>query len=217
MTENVQEQKTASPTAEAQERNFANLRKALEEERREKQELAERIAKLESSSKKPAIVDDDDDSDPYVDNRRLEKKLGSFEAKMQEKIEREAEQRARRIIEEERQQSWMKQNPDFYDVMQHAQKLADQDPETAEVILRMPDTFDRQKLVYRTIKSMGIHKPPAPKETIQDKVNNNRKGVYYQPADTPTAPYSITADYSPASQEAAYKKLQALKQGMRGF
>ena len=196
MTENVQEQKTASPTAEAQERNFANLRKALEEERREKQELAERIAKLETFVS-AAVAD--------------------YQAKMQEKIEREAEQRARRIIEEERQQSWMKQNPDFYDVMQHAQKLADQDPETAEVILRMPDTFDRQKLVYRTIKSMGIHKPPAPKETIQDKVNNNRKGVYYQPADTPTAPYSITADYSPASQEAAYKKLQALKQGMRGF
>lgn len=205
---NVQEKNT-------EERNFAAMREALEAERRARKEAEERAARLEASQKATVQSDDTDYGDPYVDDRKLDKKLSSFESKMDQKIERMAEEKARKMIELERQQAWIKQNADFYDVMQHAQKLAEKDPELAETILAMPDTFERQKLVYKSIKAQGVHKPAEAKPSIQDQINNNKKAVYYQPTDKGMAPYSAQGDFSPQGQKAAYEKLLQLKSGLR--
>ena len=68
---------------------------------------------------------------------------------------------------------WLKNNPDFYEVMNHAQAFADKDPELAESILEMPEGFERQKLVYKNIKALGIHKPAEQKPNIQDKIDSS--------------------------------------------
>jgi len=76
----------------------------------------------------------------------------------------------------------MKNNPDFYEVMNHAQKFAERDPELAESILTMPEGFERQKLVYKNIKALGIHKKEEPKPSIQETIDKNRRSPYYQPS-----------------------------------
>ena len=99
--------------------------------------------------------------------------------------------------------------------MKHAQKLVDKDPELAETILEMPDTFERQKLVYKSIKSLGLHKPEESKESIQSKIDANRRTPYYQPSGVASAPYASQGDFSPAGQKNAYDKLKELKNRLR--
>ena len=109
----------------------------------------------------------------------------------------------------------MKQNPDFYDVMQHAQAFADKDPELAETILSMPEGFERQKLVYKNIKALGMHKKEEPKATIQDKIEANRRSPYYQPSGMASPGYSSGGDYSEAGKKNAFDKMQELKKRLR--
>ena len=137
---------------------------------------------------------------------------------MDEKIDKRAEEKARGMVQQERQNNWLKQNPDFYSVMEHANAFADKDPELAETILQMPEGFDRQKLVYKSIKAMGIHKPEVKPSSIQEKIDSNRKGPYYQPSGVGTAPYGVVnggKDYSPAEGKNAYAKMQELKSKLR--
>lgn len=196
--------------------NFAQIRKQLEQEREGRIRAEARADELtKASQQRSSQAEEDDDSEPYVDHKRLDRKLSSFEKRLDEKIEQKAEQKARILIDEERKSQWMKANADFYDVMQHAQKLAEKDPELADTILQMPDGFERQKLVYKSIKSMGIHKPEEPKISIQDKIESNRKSPYYQPSGVANAPYAAAGDFSPAGKENAYKKMQELKNRLR--
>lgn len=184
--------------------------KQLAEERAARQE-AERIAQERSK-----LHNDDDDSDePYVDNKRLNKKLQKFGEQAKQETQSEIKQAVSQALYEERKQNWLKNNQDFYDVMQHAQKFAEKDPELAETILEMPDTFERQKLVYKNIKAMGIHKPQATEPSIQQKIDANRKSPYYQPSGVGTAPYASQGDFSPSGQKNAYDKLQELKRNLR--
>jgi hypothetical protein len=190
-------------------------RRAEEAERRAQQ--AENMAQ-EALQKKQVESDDEGDDEPYVGHKRLARQFSSFEKKMDEKIDKRAEEKARTMVQQERQQGWLRQNPDFYDVMQHADRFADKDPELAETILQMPEGFERQKLVYKTIKAMGIHKPEEKKSTIQDKVDANRRGPFYQPSGVGTAPYGVVnggKDYSPAEGKNAYAKMQELKSKLR--
>ena len=118
-------------------------------------------------------------------------------------------------LREERKNNWIKSNSDFYDVLQHAEKLALRDPDLAESLLEMPEGFECQKLVYKTIKAQGLHKD-APKEpSIQQKIDANRKSPFYQPTGVGTAPYSSQSDFSPAGQKDAYTKMQELKNRLR--
>lgn len=158
---------------------------------------------------------DDDSSEPYVDHKRLSRQLASFERKMDEKIERKSEEKASAMVAKERKESWLRQNPDFYEVLQHADKFAEQDPELAETILTMPEGFDRQKLVYKNIKALGINKPKVAAPSIQEKVDANRRSPYYQPSGVGSAPYAAQGDFSPAGQKAAHAKMQELKNKLR--
>lgn len=215
----TQQPEAAQPKQNDKEYNFraleAKYERQLQEERQARAE-AERQAREILSQRQAHNDDDDDDSEPYVDQKRLAKKLSSFEKKLEEKIDRKAEEKARSLLEKERKDTWLRQNPDFYDILQHAESFANQDPELAETILQMPEGFERQKLVYKTIKSLGIHKPKTAESTVQQKVDANRRSPYYQPSGIGTAPYNSVGgsgkNYSPTEMKTAYDQLQQLKQ-----
>jgi hypothetical protein len=201
--------------------NFAQLRKQVEQERtarqqaeNEKAELMEQINRV--AKQKLAVEDDDDANDePYIDKRRLKKELVKVVQQTTSDTDTKINNAVQKALAEERRNMWMKNNPDFYEVMNHAQKFAEKDPELAETILEMPDTFERQKLVYKNIKALGLHKKEEPQPTIQDTVNRNQRNPYYQPSGVGTAPYASQADYSPAGQKNAYEKLKELKGRLR--
>lgn len=199
--------------------NFRNLeakyQRELQQERAARQE-AERLAQEAMSRKSQSVDEDDDSSEPYVDHKRLAKQFSSFEKRMDEKIDKKAEEKARTMVAETRKSDFLRNNPDFYEVLQHAEKFAQNDPDLAESILEMPESFERQKLVYKNIKALGLHKPEVKQPSIQEKVDANRRSPYYQPSGVASAPYSGGAgDFSPTGQKSAYQKMQELKNKLR--
>lgn len=185
----------------------------LAQERAERERLTRELEQRQRHSNKEE--EDDEESEPYVDNKRLTKKLAKFGEQAKQQTQTEIRQAVQTALHEERKNNWLKQNPDFYDILQHAEKFAQRDPELAESILEMPEGFERQKLVYKNIKALGIHKPEEKKSSIQEKVDANKRSPYYQPSGVGTAPYSTSGDFSPLGQEQAYKKMQELKKQLR--
>lgn len=213
-SEQIQEQKQSD-----KEINFARIRKQLEDERYARQQAEQRAQELERLAQENQNVridiEDDHADEPYVDHKRLEKRFAKFEQKTKAATKDEIKNAVNSALAEERKNQWLKANPDFYEIMGHAQTFAEKDPELAETILQMPDTFERQKLVYKNIKALNLHKKPEPQQSIQDKVDQNRRSPYYQPSGVGSAPYGMQGDYSPAGQQNAYKKMQELKQKLR--
>jgi len=203
------------------EQNLAKQRLYYEnkllQERRAREEAERRAQELSSIKQKHVEEDDDDDDEPYVDRRKLTKTLSKFSQQTRQETQSEIQKAVQMALNEERKQGWLKQNNDFYDVMAHAEKLAQKDPELAEAILAMPDTFERQKLVYKNIKSMGLHLPPEEKKNdVQDRINKNRQSPNYHPSNIPTSPYNtVVGDFSEAGRKAAYERVQALKKNLR--
>lgn len=194
----------------------AKFQRQLEQERNARLEAEKKAAELERARASARQDDDeDDDAEPYVDHKRLNKKLAKFGEQSKQQVQSEIQRAVQMAIQEERKNNWIKQNSDFHDVLQHANKLAEQDPELAESILEMPEGFERQKLVYKSIKSLGLHKPQPKEFSIQDKVNANKKAPYYQPSGVNGSPYSNQSDFSPAGQKQAYEKMQELKRNLR--
>lgn len=217
MTEQMQEN-TKEVQENSKEYNFrmleAKYEKRLEEERRareqDKVEFQKTLEELKNSR-----YEEDNEDEPYVDNKKLEKKLAHFGEQTKKQTQTEINNAVQTALREEKRQNWLKQNPDFSDVLKHAEKLAEKDPELAETILQMPDPFERQKLAYKTIKSMRLHEPTPKEIPVQDRINQNKRNLYYQPSDVATAPYSTVGDFSPAGQKQAYEKMQELKKGLR--
>lgn len=178
----------------------------LNTERAEKERLQHELSQRQAPKD-----DDEDDSEPYVDHKKLKREQAKFGQQMKQETSTEIQRAVSHALKEERKQSWMKTNPDFHEVMSHAEKFAQSDPELAETILEMPDGFERQKLVYQTIKGRGLHKAPEKATSIQDKIDANRRSPYYQPTGVGSAPYSTSADYSQTGQKQAYEKMQSLK------
>lgn len=210
---------TEAPKQDDREINFRKqermYQKLLEDERKARQE-AERL--LQEKTQKSASVEEnesDEEDEPYVDHKRLARKFSKFEEQLEKKIEKRAEEKARSIYEEEKKQQWLSNNPDFYEVMNLADKFAEKDPELAETILKMPDTFERYKLVYKNIKAYGLHKSDDKPSEIQNAINNNKKGLYYQPTGMSTPPYSSRGDFSPQGQRTAYDKMKELQSRLR--
>jgi len=174
---------------------------------------AEKIA--QEAQQRKQVVDEDDDSEPYVDHKKLKREQARFGQEIKQQTQTEIKQAVQQALAQERQQNWIKSNPDFYDILQHAEKFAQQDPELAEAILEMPDTFERQKLVYKNIKALGVHKPKPVESSIQQKVDANRRSPYYQPTGVAASPYSAQGDFSQAGQKNAYDQMQKLKNQLR--
>ncbi len=190
-------------------------------EARYKRELAEATARAESAERATQELtrnksqDDDDDSEPYVDHKRLQKKLDRFGQNTQSDIQRAMESAKNAAKEELKQEMWLENNPDFYDVLKHADKFAQRSPKLAESILRMPEGFERQKLVYQNIKELGVDQPEKKTSGVQEKVDANRRSPYYQPSGVGAPPYSSVANFSPAGQKDAYQKMKDLQSTLR--
>src|SRR6185437_5199048 len=103
----------------------AKFEKQLAQERAARLE-AERIAQEAQNRKAP--IEEDDDSEPYVDNKKLNKKLQHFGEQTKKQTQAEIQDAVQKAIYEERKSSWIKNNPDFYEVLQHAEKFAQKDP-----------------------------------------------------------------------------------------
>lgn len=187
----------------------------LEQERMARQQAEDRVAALEKSNKPQQDEDDDDDAEPYIDKKRLQKTLNRVIPKVQAEAKQDVRQEVQRALTEERRANWVRNNPDFQEIMSHAQAFAEKYPEEAETILEMPEGFDRQKLVYHAIKRQSLHKKPEPQPSIQDKVDANRRSPYYQPSSMGAAPYAASGDFSQAGQKNAYAKMQELKSKLR--
>ncbi len=199
-----------------------NFRKVEEKARRDKEEMQARIDDMErklqeASTRKQMEEDDKDDDEPYVGHKRLEKKLSSFERKLEEKIDKRAEEKARMLIGQKEEEDWIKNNSDFGDVLKEENlvKLVNKAPGLAESIKRMPDGIEKQKLVYNTIKSMGLDKPEQKQQSIQEKIDANRRSPYYQPSGMGTAPYNAVGDFSESGQKNAYSKMKELQKRLR--
>lgn len=191
-------------------RELSQRKAEIEEERARRIELERRF---EESRKQND--DDDEESEPYVDYKKLNKKLAKHGQQVKQETQGEIQRAVQTALHEERKQNWIKQNSDFYDVMKLAQKLYEKDQELAETILEMPDTFERQKLVYKNIKALGLDKPEVKQPSIQEKVDANRRSPFYQPSGVATSPYSSQGDFSPNGQKSAYEKMQELKSRLR--
>jgi hypothetical protein len=186
----------------------ASYEKKLAEKENALKEYERRLEELSRTQN-----DKEDDYEPYVDEKKLNKKLTQFGQQTQQQTQQEI----RKMLKEERDQMWVQSHSDFDEIMkgENLQKFANKDPELAKTILEMPDTFERKKLVYNNIKALGLHKPEEPKENIQDLINNNPRKLYYQPSNVGQGPYNSSGDFSQKGQKEAYEKMQELKSRLR--
>ncbi len=196
--------------------NFRQIEKKLSEEREARVREAARVGELEkeilSLRAQQTQVEEEDTSEPYVDHKKLTKTLSKFGQNTQSEIQKAMEIAKKNAKEELKQEMFLESKPDFYDVIQnHANKLMEVAPELAGSILKMPDSFERQKLVYHNIKSLGLDKPQAKEQSIQEKIDANRKTPYYQPSNVGASPYAAVGDFSSSGQKNAYSKMQELK------
>jgi hypothetical protein len=216
MTANSQESQAPVAQTSDKEMNFRKLEAKYQAEIERERSARLDLERKMQESQKPIPQDDENDNEPYVDHRKLNKTLAKFGEQTKQQTQTDIQRAVNIAIQEERKANWLKSNSDFYEVLQHAEKLALKNPDLAESILEMPDGFERQKLVYKTIKSQGLHQPEQKAPSIQDKVDANRRGPFYQPSSVGTAPYAgSAADFSPNGQKEAHAKMIALKERMR--
>ncbi len=210
--ENVaQEQKQSD-----KELNFRRLESKYQQEvayeRAKREEIEKRFQELSQS--KP-VEQEEDDTEPYVDHKKLTKSLNKFGQNTQAEIWKAMQQAKHLAKEELKQELFLENTPDFYPVLEYAEKFAQRSPKLAENILRMPEGFERQKLVYNTIKELGIDKPEVKQSTIQEKIDSNKRSAFYQPTSVGASPYSSASDFSQNGQEQAYQKMKELQSRLR--
>lgn len=211
----------AESQAQDQKPSDKELNFRRQEEKFQREIAQERAARLELERKlmemqKPQVSShEDDDDEPYVDKKKLNKTLEKFGQQSKQETQSEIQKAVNMALEKERQTNWLKGNSDFHDVLQHAEKLALLDPELADSILSMPEGFERQKLVYKNIKALGLHKPREEISDVQKKVNANQRSPYYQPSGVASSPYSPQSDFSPSGQKNAYDKMKELQKQLR--
>lgn len=216
MTEPTSENQVQEIKSNEKELNFRRQEEKYERllaQERAKREEAERLAQQYAHQK--TIEEDDDDSEPYVDHKKLNKTLSRFGQNTQTEIQKAMEVAKKTAKEELKREMWLENNPDFYEVLNHAEKFAQKAPKLAETILKMPEGFERQQLVYQNIKELGLHRPEEKQSSVQDKIDANRRSPFYQPSGMGTSPYAAVGDYSSGGQKQAYDKMKELQQRLR--
>lgn len=223
MTQISQESQTQTPEQKPNDKdyNFRALEAKLQQERaarlqaeKEAQE-AKKMAEEATVRNNRTNEEDDDDSEPYVDKKKLNKFGANLKQTTQSEIQKAMAMAKTQAKEELKQEMYLESNPDFFQTLQHADKFAEKNPRLAESILRMPEGFERQRLVYENIKALGVDRPETKQPTIQDKIDANRKSPYYQPTGVAPPPGSMGGDFSPAGQKNAYEKMKQLKAQLR--
>lgn len=202
------------------EQNLGRMRQkyeyALAQEAQRREELERQVQELAQRRNEPQ-EEEEDLSDPYVDHKRLDKKLNKFGQNTEKNIQNAMQQAKQLAKEELKQEMFLDNNADFHDVLEtYSEDFAKRHPKLAENILRMPQGFERQKLVYQTIKELGVDKPKTKEMSIQEKVDANRRSPYYQPSGVVgSAPYSQVGDFSTQGQKNSYDKMKDLQKRMR--
>jgi hypothetical protein len=218
MTDNTENVQVQTNQVSDKELNFRKLeakyQQELGAERARREDMEKRFNEMSQQQNQVQDVEEDE-PEPYVDHKRLEKKLAKFGQSNQSQIEKAMQQAKIQAKEELKQEMFLDNNPDFYNVLELADKFAERSPKLAENILRMPAGFDRQKLVYQTIKELGLHKDEVKQQTIQEKVDAARRSPYYQPSSVGAAPYQSVGNYSPDGQKQAYDKMKELQSRLR--
>lgn len=223
ITMTVQTETSQAPQQENKsndkEHNFrmqqAKYERQLAQERASRLELEKEVQRL-SQERSRQVEPDDDDSEPYVNDKKLNKTLARFGENTKKEIQSEIEKGVKIALQEDKKQSWLRNNPDFYDVLENnADKFAAKDPELADSILQMPDNFERQKLVYKNIKALGIDRPEQKQPSIQETIDKNKRSPHYHPSGVGTAPFASSGDFSQQGQKQAYEKMQQLKNQLR--
>lgn len=176
----------------------------------------ERLSReLQERSKQETEASYVNENDPYVDHKKFNNTLSKFTQNTQSEIQKAMSMAKEAAKEELKQEIFLDNNPDFYDVLKLADKFAQKAPRLAESILKMPEGFERQKLVYQNIKELGIDRPEIKQPSIQEKIDANKRSPYYQPSGVGAAPYAQVGDFSPVGQKSAYDKMQELKNRLR--
>lgn len=218
---NANQEVKTDTTAENLTKQRKHYEKQLEQERLEKLQLQKKLEEIEKEHSRLSPInvqhDDEEDDEPYVDRKRFKRGLNQFGEQIKAQTKAEIEQAVQMALEQERRANYLKDNSDFNQVMNEdtIQKFATRHPRLAENILRMPDGFERQKLVYENIKALGLDKPERKESSIQEKVDANRRSPFYQPTGVGTAPYAPTGDFSAVGQKNAYAKMKELKDRLR--
>jgi hypothetical protein len=198
--------------------NFRLLERRLDLETRARIEAEKKVEEL-SRRAVPVKQDDDeeDDPEPYIDKKKLKNQLNKFGQNTQQDIEKAVQRGKLEAKEEMKQELWLEKNEDFEQIMseKNTEKFFVEHKELANTILRMPDTFERQKLVYQTMKRLGIDKPAQKVSDTQQKIDANRTKGSYQPSGMGSSPYVNGGDFSESGKKAAYDKIQALKKNIR--
>lgn len=189
-------------------------RMEIQKERERVEAMQREMQELKSMLNRNSDVEEVDD-DPYVDQRKLNKKLEQFGKKSQEQTQSQIQTAINKAIQEDRRDRWLDQNKDFYEVLNHANKLYETDPELAETILQMPESFERQKLVYKNIKALGLHKDKPKEPSMQEQIDAKRRGPYYQPTGEASSPYGRSGDFSNQGKKSAYDYMKQLQNNMR--
>ena len=222
MTVPTQENQAQVAAPSDKEMNFRNLERKLDQERQARQQAEERAIAAERAAQERASMsrlneDEDDDSEPYVDKKKLNKTLAKFGEQTQKQTKQEIQMAVQQALDEERRNNYLKENSDFNKVMEasNIEKFANMHPRLAENILRMPEGFERQKLVYENIKAMGLDKPEQKAPSVQEKIDANRRSPYYQGSGVGAAPYASQGDFTPGGMKGAYEKMQELKNRLR--
>ncbi len=212
---------TSPPENKSAEYNFQQMRKQLENERYAREQAEMRAKQYEdqinefktSQSKKKDEDEDDSYAEPYVDKKTLDKRFKNWESSLDERIDKKAEQKARIMLEQERQSTFLRENKDFDKVMtpDMLQKFVDTYPEVAEGILQnMPDDFNRQKHVYKTIKSLKLHMRPEEAVPVEKVIEKNQKSGLYQPSNVAPSAFKASGDFSKDGQKQAYEQMRDL-------
>lgn len=204
------------------EQNLGRMRQKYEyelaREQARREQLEQQINELKQHRQQLQEEPEDDTSEPYVDHKKLEKKLNRFGQHTQSEI-KNAMQLAKEAAKEElKEEMFLDANPDFENTLSaYSEQFAQKHPKLASSILKMPPSFERQKLVYQNIKELGLDRPAQKPPSIQEKIDSNRKAPYYQPSSMGNAPYvsSSHGDFSTTGQKSAYDKMQDLKSRLR--
>jgi hypothetical protein len=189
----------------------AKYQRQLEQERAIRLETEKRLQELSQSK----LHEDDDDDEPYVDKKRLKREQERFGNQIKQETQSEIQKAVQHALKEKEKQDWIRNNPDFFDTLNHADKLAIEHPDLADTILKLPDTFERQQLVYQNIKKLGLHKDRPKEPSIQEKIDSNRRSPYYQQGGIGSPAYNSVSDFSASGQKNAYDKMQELKSRLR--
>lgn len=198
------------PVDNQKEYNFSQLRKQVEQERHARITAEEKIAQFEKLSQyKP--LDEEEDDEPYVDKKKLKKVLNQFGDETKKSTADIVRNEVEKALNQERTSQYLRENNDFEQVMNSdlVQKFADAHPKLAEIILRMPEGFERQKLVYENIKAAGIDRPQPKQQSIQEKIDANRRSPFMPSGGPGSAPYAQVGDFSPVGQKNAYDAMKA--------